>query len=329
MSKRYLVLALVALVSFGLGFGLNELVRTKRSNHNAVGPVKVEKRQSGFKFINPILECQSLQNVEPPTIIKLKADLNALVDQVKKDGKATQISVYFRDLNNGPIIGIDQEAAYAPASLLKVPILIAVFKEDETNPGFLQKKFKYDHVTDPTMQANIVDSVSMKLGNSYSMLDLVERMIIHSDNEAKGLIVENIPEANLVQVHKELGIVVPGVRGVSDFMTVRDYSTFFRILYNGTYLTHEHSELALEILSKTTFNKGIKAGIDDPLALVAHKFGERGLPEINQMQLHDCGIVYCNGHTYLLSVMTKGKDFDQLAKVIAQISKLVFDRVGR
>lgn len=320
---------LIAILSFFLGFFVNKLVfsKTSQTERQSQATTLNEKRQSGFKLINPILDCQSVVNIEPPRVIKMHSSLESYIQNAKEKGIATHVSVYFRDLNNGPIIGIGQDETYAPASLLKVPILIATLKEEEHNPGFLKRKIKYTQIVDPGYAQNIVDSISLKLGNSYSVLELAEAMIVHSDNEAKGLLVQLIPDSSLVRVHNDLGIVVPGIRNSQDFMTVRDYATFFRILYNGTYLNHENSELALEFLSRSTFIKGIKAGISDPYAIVAHKFGERELKDVGQRQLHDCGIVYSNGHTYLLCVMTRGKDYDKLASVISEVSRIVYKNI--
>lgn len=330
MNKRkvFLVVVSISILSFITGFIVRSVFigNTKQANSIA-NSVKSERRQAGFRLINPILDCQTVVNIDPPTVLKLRDSLDRYIQRTKGSGVATHVSVYFRDLNNGPIIGIGQEETYAPASLLKVPILIAVLKEEERNPGFLNKKIKYTQLVDPGYSQNIIDSISLEIGNSYSLLELAERMIIHSDNEAKGLIIQLIPDSSLVRVHNDLGIVVPGIRNSQDFMTVRDYATFFRILYNGTYLNHKNSEMALDFLSRSTFNKGIKAGISDPYAIVAHKFGERELKETNQRQLHDCGIVYSNGHTYLLCVMTRGRDFKQLAKVISEVSGIVYNNI--
>ena len=58
---------------------------------------------------------------------------------------------------------------------------------------------------------------------------------------------------------------------------------------------------------------------------VAHKFGERELP--NADQLHDCGIVYVPKHPYLLCVMTRGDSLTNLTTVIAGLSEVVYNDV--
>jgi len=41
-------------------------------------------------------------------------------------------------------------------------------------------------------------------------------------------------------------------------------------------------------------------------------------------QLHDCGIIYHPSKPYILCIMTKGEEIEELASVIADISRLVF-----
>lgn len=98
-------------------------------------------------------------------------------------------------------------------------------------------------------------------------------MITNSDNEAKELLIQDIDETFLQKVYTEIGINTAGDL-TKDFISVKDYSGFFRLLYNATYLNRDLSEKALKILSKTNFDKGITAGLPKGIT-VAHKFGER------------------------------------------------------
>ena len=116
-------------------------------------------------------------------------------------------------------------------------------------------------------------------------------MIAFSDNEAKNMILENLDTETLDKIYSDLGIDIPGLRSPDDFMTVKEYSSFFRILYNATYLNKKMSEKALEYLSHSNFSKGLLGKLPADV-VVAHKFGERGLADSNTKQLHDCGIIY-------------------------------------
>ena len=82
------------------------------------------------------------------------------------------------------------------------------------------------------------------------------------------------------------------------------------------------SEKALELLSKTTFNDGIVAGLPENI-VVSHKFGEYILPD--EIELHDCGIIYYVQNPYFLCVMTRGKDEGELKNTISGISKIIYE----
>ena len=81
-------------------------------------------------------------------------------------------------------------------------------------------------------------------------------------------------------------------------------------------------------MTQTDFTKGIRTGVPDNI-LIAQKFGEfttkSAFGVILKRELHNCGIIYYPEHSYIMCVMTKGKDFNQLENVISSISKIVFD----
>jgi beta-lactamase class A len=146
-------------------------------------------------------------------------------------------------------------------------------------------------------------------------------MIAASDNVSLGLLLQNIDPAQIDKVTLDLGITTATDSTPDNFMDVAEYSTLFRVLYYSTYLDKDYSEKALEILSKSEFTNGIVASVPSGVA-VAHKFGERQLPD-GTNQLHDCGIVYAK-RPYLICIMTKGPNFNDLETTIQQISGKVY-----
>lgn len=162
---------------------------------------------------------------------------------------------------------------------------------------------------------------------------MLERMIVESDNNAFALLYQNINEKELKEVYTDLGLSIPEneKENLTDFMSVKAYASFFRVLYNSSYLNREMSEKALEWLTRSTFSLGLRAGVPETIP-IAKKFGERNFSDDtfdpnSLKEIHDCGIVYYPDHPYLLCVMTKGKDYEKLASVIKDISKIVFKKV--
>ena len=155
-------------------------------------------------------------------------------------------------------------------------------------------------------------------------------MITYSDNAAYALLIDHISNVELIRTYNDLGVDISRSFDNPDgnIMTLKDYSTFYRILYNSSFLTKTYSEKALEILSKTTFSEGMIGGVPTG-TVVSHKFGERVFSSTGEKQLHDCGIVYASDKTYILCVMTKGKIFSDLADTIKTISSKIYLSVNK
>lgn len=285
-----------------------------------------EQRLAGFRFINPLLECDMPRPSAEGHIQTLEKLLLHYIDSLQQSGAISHVSVYYRDLNNGPWMGIHEKDNYAPASLLKVPIMIAALRQAETNSWYLTSKQTYtDPYADP-FTPNITDPTPLQKDSLYTMLTFIENMIEHSDNTSKNIVLHSLSPGNLEQLFKDFGVSYNPDSLSGNYLSVKAYSAFFRILYNATYLSKEMSELALSILTNTGYNKGMVQSLPTG-TVVAHKFGERTDNARKVFQLHDCGIVYHPRGAYLLCIMTRGQSFTVLQPVIGQLSQMVYNHL--
>jgi beta-lactamase class A len=286
-----------------------------------------EQRMGGYTFINPLLECEEgAQGIGDRALQPFKHKVQSLIDESKKKNRATHVSIYFREMNNGLFIDIDGQEKFTPASLIKVPILIAFLKTAEADPGIMRKKLAFTLVDNNSLQ-NIRPSEALEPGRAYSVQDLLFRMIVYSDNNSYFMLLNAVDKNILHSVYTDLGLEVPKVRDRHDYMTVTEYASFFRVLFNASYLNKEMSEKALEYLSEVDFTRGLIAGVP-PKTVVAHKFGEMTMGQDQEIkQLHDCGIIYYPQHPYLLCVMTRGDSFEYLDDTIKDISRKVYEEV--
>lgn len=315
--RSFLTHSLLALLGIGMGYGLRAQLAPP-----AASPTEV--RETGHTFTSPLLECDqgeyAFHELRP-----FVGRVQATVDRQLAQGRATHISVYFRDLNNGPWFGIHEDERFSPASLLKVPILISVLKQAESDAGLLQRPLTVQTLVDDNAGALYPPEQMVEQGKTYTTDELLRFMIAHSDNNAKNVLVLSINDAIIQAIFTELGIRVPDSPTPTDFTTVKDNASFFRVLYNATFLNREMSERALAYLAASQFTVGLVAGVPKGV-VVAHKFGQRTLPG-GLSQLHDCGIVYYPEHPYLLCVMTRGTTGKGLATVIGDISRQVYGEV--
>ncbi len=311
------LLKFTVLFLFGLSIGIVGTLLIYNPQNSEAKQV----RKGGFALINPLLECE-VGFTPQAELTHLKLALEDKIDELQAQGKVEEVALYFRDLNNGPTISLNGNAQFSPASLLKLPIMIAYYNEAERDPTFLQKKVKVETEEDMNKWESYTSKNFVIRGEEYSYEKLVTAMMVASDNNAMATLSMNMPLEIQDRVYKELGVTVPGLKGLNDFMTVKEYASFFRILYNASYLSEKYSEKALYLLTKTEFDYGIAGGVPENV-IVANKFGERSLNGKNQ--LHDCGIVYLKDRPYLLCIMTHGDDLEVLAKAVTELSKLIYD----
>lgn len=287
------------------------------------GTIK-ELRAGGYQLINPLYDTEPEANAQEFSGIEKKV-IDYVNNTISTEG-VDRVSVYFKDLNNGPWFGVNYKANFSPASLLKVPIMIAYFKKAEKTPSILQKKIKLEQYIYKDVSPITKPTNPIMIGNEYTLEELIERMIIESDNNALGLLKKNISQEDIDKVSRDLG--VPTSRSLNDFMSVKDYSSFFKVLYNDSYLDTKYSEKALSILTRTEFKKGIQNPLPSNI-VVADKFGERYIEGNTKYQLHNCGIVYYPNRPYLLCIMSEGKNYSLLEKTIQEISKTVYEDYKR
>ena len=287
--------------------------------------VSTETRLIGnnYQFINPLLECDNSNISRDTNLDSLK---NSILENIPANGNT---SVYYRDMNNGPWFGINEKEMFSPASLIKVPLMMAFLKQAESDPKLLDKEILNTVAYDPKGQ-NIQPEVTLAVNQSYTVRALIEQMIIYSDDISYNILNNLVSYADLVKVYNDLGIDIQKAQKdpSGNILSVKAYASFFRILFNASYLNVEMSEYALSILSRSRFKDGLVAGLPSNV-VAAHKFGERQYLDTDLKQLHDCGIVYLPSKPYLLCVMTRGDDFTTLKTVIKNISRKVYDEVGQ
>ncbi|MBX4198658.1 class A beta-lactamase-related serine hydrolase [Candidatus Parcubacteria bacterium] len=309
-----LVVALVALAVHAHGLKTKDMVKLSRDT------------SGHYKFTSPILDCENAQ-MEPSSIIS--ESVEDKISDLSTQYGLSFYSVYYRDLYNGQWIGVNEKELFASASLVKMPILMSLYKMSETYPDIFDKRvtvFPADVST--TVTPYITTDRKTDVGSTYSMRDLSERMIEDSDNTATSALLRNVDTSYRSGVYEAIGVAFKD----SDdelMISVKDYAGFFRVLFNATYLSREDSEDALGVLTKSKFDKGLVAGVPAGVA-VAHKFGERSIywnGMLSSRQLHDCGIVYYPGKPYIMCIMTRGMDFTKQEGFIRDVSKLFYEEV--
>lgn len=287
----------------------------------------VERHEGQTKHINPLLACDDAEDrLRDPQLSSFKDKLEAYLQSRINIRGATNASVYFRELNDGHWFSIGDSEKFIPASLRKVPLMIALLKQAETDKILLDRLVKYNLSNDYNLNQNIKPAQTLVPSQKYTIRELIYRMIAYSDNNAFTFLTKIVDPLQFDKTYADLRLLNPRAVKDDDFLSIQTYESFFRILYNASYLSKEASDWALDTLSKSEFRTGLVAGVP-PSITVAHKFGEKSDAASGTVQLHDCGIVYYPQHPYLLCVMSRGVNFEFLDNVIADISRLTYAEV--
>ena len=300
------------------------------SHDNSVVQQPATVTESSEAFIVPrITEADTVKNVLTIGESKdLKKELNDLVASKKKDGTLAEAGIYFRDLNRGPNIAINEDLKFSPASLLKLPLAIWFYYQASTTPDFLTQEIEF---TGPkgVEKVHYRAPESIEVGKIYTYKELIRYMLQYSDNDATAILGQIAGIKNTDTVYTDLGL--EPVENYSKYtIDVQSYGGIFRVLYFAAYLNRTSSNAILEAMSKSSFTSGLAAGLPEGV-VIAHKFGERPVLEgkTGLVQLHDCGVIYpSNKQNYMLCVMTQGISYEKEADFIAEVSKKVYAKIS-
>ena len=320
-SKRIITSSIIFLTGVLLGVVTAFLFAQKAADADPAVPLR--KKSGNLVFTSPLLAVGDLKKFRDYKT--LETHIGNLVEERVAEKKAEKVSVYFRDLLRGRWMSVNEDLYFNPASMLKVSLLIAYFKAAESNPALLEDLIVYggDDRLDIGNESNSSPQPITK-GKEYSVQDLLTRMIVYSDNNAKNLLFAALNKNSIKDVFTDLAFP-ESFDATDNTMSAKNLSLFFRVLFNSTYLNENFSEEALRILRQTKFKDGLVGGVPNKIT-VSHKFGHALVNDQGTVksELHDCGIVYYPSHPYLLCVMTKGKDPIELESVIQDISAAVY-----
>lgn len=240
--------------------------------------------------------------------------------------------IYFDYLNNGSWVGLGERDEFTAASLVKVPLAMAIYKAIED--GRLKPEQSYT-LDDLDLDSDFGNLYKVGPDNSFTIEALVKIMLGQSDNTARTALYRALSRIGisdpLADVYSSLGwefappLLSDNQNADPNYynkISLKVLSNMFLALYNATYVNLDHSQKILGFLANTQFNDKIRAGVPEDVA-VAHKIGTAGA----ENTFSDCGIVYAPNRHYILCVGSNGGDEKRAAQFMAEVSKAAYDFV--
>ena len=289
---------------------------------------KIHLSGSSYQYINPLLAVDIREGRHFFQNKSLELKLQGFINAQKENHSITDTAVYFRDLETGTWTGINEGLNFSPGNLLKLPIMITYLKLAETDPSILGKSLKF--YGGGLSTHNLFQPTDLlKVGSSYTVDELLRRMIVNSDDNAAALLFDNVDKASLNEVFSDLGVIYKEDAEKPDFIGLKAYTIFFRVLYNATYLNRDFSEKALELLVDADNSIGVGAGLPKDIP-VANRLGGRTFTVGSKQlfEMHDCGVIYYPSHPYLLCSAVQGDNLDNLKSFLKELGGIINGEVN-
>jgi beta-lactamase class A len=232
-----------------------------------------------------------------------------------------------KDLRTGRVVEYNAAELFPSASLIKLPILAAAFQAAEEGKLTLSAPVTLRR-QDRRGGSGILKLASA--GSIFTVRELLDYMIIYSDNTATELIIQMLGYDYLQKTFARLGLEDTAIRPdgfrlsvrciADDNMTSpRDMARLLEKIYQRELVSAEASEQMLDILKhqrlRDRLPRFLPAGWE-----IAHKTG------LLRRACHDCGIVFSPAGDYLICVLTSHDTTYRMAKrFIANLGRITFD----
>lgn len=239
-------------------------------------------------------------------------------------------AVFVWSIDTNSYVSIDSNKIYPAASIIKLPVLIQLYKSVEAEQfGLSDSMFLTEYYRSPgsgNMQYH-------QAGRQYSIYDLAKVMIQDSDNTATNMLMAKIGSMNDINAAlKSWGIKHTHVQTWLPDLTGTNYTTaedMAQMLYNisedtNSFLNVNSQSDIINIMGKVKNTSLIKAGLPEGVDFI-HKTGDIGT------MLGDAGIVYLpSGQRYIVVILAKRPHNDVNGRLyIQEASKIIYNYMSK
>lgn len=260
--------------------------------------------------------------IERPNDVEI--DFRPLQTQVEGYIQANEltdnISFSFEYLPTGSSIGVAEDTKQVGASLLKLPLSIAVYKASEQGKVNLDQKVT---IKKEWLNSSYGTLYKKGAGHQISIRDALKEALVHSDNTAALLLFDVVTKAQGTNTPNLLGFIDANYGETQSHEVLidsRSYSAILKCLYFACHLNKDNSQAVLQSLSQSSAKDRLVRYLPGDV-IVAHKIGV-----FSQQTQSDCGIFYVPKRNYVLCIMIDGKS-EPASKQIGELSSIVYNYI--
>ena len=243
-----------------------------------------------------------------------------LEEYISKTSAPDSISLYFEYLPSGSSIGVNENKEVVGASLLKLPVVMQIYKYAEEGQIDLDEKVP---LKKEWLDSGYGSLYKQGAGYEVSIRDATTYAIEKSDNTAVLLLFDRISQLQNTNNPSILDFVDANYDINSDeqiLIGAQSYSSILKCLYFACYLGRDNSQDILQKLTNTDSANRLPLHIPTKVP-IAHKIGS-----YDNIAQSDCGIFYVEKRNYLLCVMI-GTGDSEASEYIADLSEIAYKAV--
>ena len=259
----------------------------------AFGDSAADPADNPYQLLDParqyIAQEDFVVNIQP-----LREALNELV-AAEND---IAVTLYYEQLNTGGNISINPDLRLNSASLNKLPVAMVAAKKVELGQWNWQDLLVLD---DADVNDGSGDLFRMPVGTKLTIGQLLEELLVRSDNTALYMLYRNITNEDANLFRNEIGL--EALYDEEGRASAKEYARIFRALYTASFLNRENSEKVLRWLVESRGGEYLSRGLPEEVVF-AHKYGRNE----TERTLADAGIVYLPNRPYILVVLMQLPD---------------------
>lgn len=238
------------------------------------------------------------------------------------------VGLLVQDLTTGVSTGINASANMPAASIIKIPVMVEVFRQMSLGTFDLNRNLT---VTQNDRDWGWGDLASARRGAQYTVSRLLWLMITDSDNTATNMLIRLVGRAHINTTMRTLGLhqtrVGDYIRSDGDIRSLRsspsDMAHLLVAMARNELVDEWSSREMINILNGQRHNSLLPQPLP-PGTQVAHKTGTL------HDTLNDVGIVFLNSEPYVIAVMTTQlPTLDAGRRFIRGVSRLAYSSFER
>lgn len=232
------------------------------------------------------------------------------------------VSLYYRPLDGGCALNYNENEPLLAASVIKIPVMVEAFRRFEE--GSLDRNAI--HVLREEEKMPSCGALNrMHAGLQVTLRDMVDLMIVLSDNTATNILIELLGIDAVNATMRAYGLETSTLRrklfdreghlaGIENTVTAREMGLLLEKMYRGELVSPEASAEMIDILRNQKLNGKMPFYLKPRGIVSAHKTGE------DDGITHDVGIVFAR-KPFVLCMLSNETEVPAFERLIQETAR--------